>query len=189
MNDAWSEAPNSAYQKFFEDFSAIDALPVSKWKPQHVLSYFCKKYADAYKNPYPFKFNTEKPKDCFEMFNIKKLSSSISKDPEILKAYVDFVFETKGSKKKITSIAFLSHEDVMFEYKKNYLFQSKTFVMSETISRSKELPIAIKQIFPHLETYGDLAFLSMIEPKTPDVISGFEKLTQITDPNFLKRII
>ncbi len=183
---ALTDAPSPKYAAFFAKFPQIKELPVAQWKPLHLLAYFCEKYKAHYDSDYKFKFNTPNPGDCFEIFQIKKLSNTLSSDPTILKPYIDWVFETKvkEAKRKLTSIAFLSHEDVTFNYKKNVLWATKEV---ET-KRTDKLPPTILELFPHLSTYGDLAFLSQLSPMPEEISQSFAKLSTFFDLSLLKKI-
>ena len=151
-------APDIFWQKFFAKFSDIDILPTKEWKDVHIIAYFCKKYKTQYNIDYTFKFNAS-PSKCYENYNLKKVVSMLSSDPEILKQYIDWVFEEKviQRKKRITVIGFLASVDMIAEFKFKYL--TNNFAMD----RAYPLPDNIKEIVIRsgftAETYGDLAFL------------------------------
>lgn len=158
----FSDLPNEKYQKLFEQFKEIEALPVKDWKQQHLLGYFVKKYKDTYGVDYQFKFNDPNPNKCYEIWRIKTLVSRLSKDPEILKSYIDWVWEekVKKAKKRFTSISYITNDIEVNQYKMKFLFGSMN---SNPIDRSSILPENFKSIlhnngFP-IKTYGDLAFL------------------------------
>lgn len=168
----FNEPVNDKYRLFFEKFIEIDTLPIKDWKVNHVLAYFCKKYFDHYNTAYQFKYNNPSPSKCFEVFQIKRLSQNLSKDPQILKNYIDFIFTTKvkQAKRKLTSISFLTHDDVVNPYKIKYLFSNK-------IDRSTDLPSHIKEImissgFAGINTYGDLAFMKSAYSSAKDGVGA-----------------
>lgn len=156
MEDSLKAPPNANYQKFFDKFKEINNLEKKDYSSTHMIGYFCSKYKEHYNTNYQFKFNTPQPSKCYEVFQIKKLANILSSDPIILTNYIDWVFETRVrmAKRKLTSIAFLTVESLVQEYKMKYLFNPK-------IDRSTSLnekyfqycnPLSIK-------TYGDLAFI------------------------------
>lgn len=176
---SFSDYPNDAYKKFFDKFLETDKLEIKAWRPINVLAYFCNKYEQHYNEKYKFKFNSPKPSNCYEMFQIKKLASMISSDPEILKSYIDWVFKTrvKEAKRKLTSIAFLTVESLSVEYKMKYLFTNSHKIQ---LSRSFPLPIEYKSILDKaglsINTYGDLAFLVQMQNPGERVLAAFEEL-------------
>lgn len=185
-----------AYIKFFNKFEEINSLDTKDWKATHVLAYFCKKYKSAYNTDYKFKFNTTAPSSCFEMFIIKKLATIISSDPTILKDYIDWVFDTKvkSAKRKLTSVSFLSSEDMMSFYKVNVYNISKNSNSNEVIDRSSSLPDQVRSFFKDcsmpVQTFGDLAFAyaSAVHLEA-DFKDALDKLSQ-TNFNFeiLKKV-
>lgn len=186
-----SDIPNDKYKKFFEKFEEINNLNVSEWKVTHILSYFCKKYFDTYQVKYKFKFNSPAPSKCFEVFQIKKLSSMLSAKPKILKDYIDWVFENKviKTKRRLTSISFMTVEGIVNEYKINVLLEQK----NKKIDRNTPLPDEYKNILQSnnlfLDTYGDLAFLSYSE-MTDKIVNVFDKLQSLgLDVSVLGKVI
>lgn len=155
------DAPNDKWKKFFEQFAEIETLESSGWKPVHLLAYFCKKYKDAYNMKYAFKFNSPSPAKSFEVFQIKKLGLQLSKNPGILRDYIDWVYREKveKGKRRLTSISFMTHEDLVNNYKINVLLSNKKQLH---IDRSTPLPSDYKEILKTIglmNTYGDLTFM------------------------------
>jgi len=176
--DKFENVPNDNYKKFFAKFKEIETLPIKEWKPTHLIGYFCKKYFEYYKIPYQFKFNTPTTSKCFEVFQMKRLGSTLTTDPELLKVYIDYIFLTKvkNSKRKLTSISFLTTETDVVDYKMNILLADQKPV----IDRNTILPDKYKLIFKEeagldLSTYADLAFLSQSDMPL-EVIGAFIKL-------------
>lgn len=156
-----TDYPNDKWKKFFESFKEIETLEVSKWRPAHVLAYFNKKYYQAYNTKYQFKFNSPSPVKSFEIFQIKRLAMLLSSSPQILRDYIDWVFQEKvaNNKRKLTSISFMTHEDLIKTYKVNFLFADKKDLY---IDRSTALQSEFKNIMQSIgpiNTYGDLAFM------------------------------
>lgn len=156
-----TDYPNPKWAKFFEKFSEIDTLPLAQWKPVHLLAYFCKKYEDHYQTKYQFKFNSPNPTNCFEIFQIKRLAMILSTNPEVLKPYIDWVYQIKveKGKRRLTSISFMTHEGLVNDYKVNVLLSGKSRV---SVDRSSLLPADLRSAFQNIgpiNTYGDLTFL------------------------------
>lgn len=157
-----TDIPNDKYKKFFAKFDEIKTLPTQNWKPIHLIGYFCSKFQETFDTKYSFKFNSPSPSKCFEVFQIKKLASILSSKPQILKDYIDWIFEEKVGidGKKFRSISFLTKEDIVGEYKMKMLSKPK-------MDRTTPLPDDIKKCFAEylnggdlmsIRTYGDLAF-------------------------------
>ena len=184
--------PNEQYKKFFDKFSEIDTLEVKDWKTVHILSYFCKKYKEAYNKDYQFKFNSPSPSKCFEVFQVKRLASILTANPVILKEYIDWVYQTRvvKAKRRLTSISFMTVEGIVNEYKVNVLLSSN----KPNIDRSTLLPENYKQIFKQvgfdISTYGELSFISQMSDMPFEVIGAFQKIEELGfDNNLLKRIV
>lgn len=177
-----SDVPNDHWKKFFLKFEEINNIELKDWKVVHILSYFCKKYSSLYNKDYKFKFNTPSPSKCFEVFQIKRLGASLSSDPNILKSYIDWVFENKiiKAKKRITSVSFLNTENFLFEYKKYHLNHLNN---DENILRTSSLPEKYKSVFKNagfeIATYGDLAFLSKMSDMPFELIGAFQKIEDL----------
>lgn len=184
-----SDVPNEKYAKFFSTFNEIDSLPVSNWKPSHILGYFCKKYKEHYQTDYKFKFNNPAPSKCFEVFQIKKLAQMLSSNPTILKEYIDWIYLNKvvKAKRKLTSISFMTVEGVVNEYKVRYLLSP-----TQNISRSTLLPEKYQSLFHSkgftISTYGDLAFLAQMDDS--QVVSCLQEAESLgLDKSVLSRIV
>jgi len=182
-----SDVPNEKYAKFFSTFNEIDSLPVSEWKPSHLLGYFCQKYKQHYQTDYKFKYNNPAPSKSFEVFQVKKLAQMLSSNPSILKEYIDWVYQNKvvKAKRKLTSISFMTVEGVVNEYKTKYLFSP-----NQNISRSTPLPEKYQNVFKNFQasTYGDIAFLSQLDQ--PQVKQAFQQAEMLgLDISLLSRIV
>lgn len=188
-----TDAPNEHYKKFFSKFSEIETLPVTSWKTNHILAYFCKKYKSTYSTDYQFKFNSPSPSKCFEVFQVKKLASMLSSDPVILKQYIDWVYEYKvgQAKRKLTSISFMTHEGVVNYFKVNFLLANKKIT---TINRSSTLPDDLKEVFSSfgftVNTYGDISFMIQMSPLPDNIKSAFDKAVEFgLDLEVLKEVV
>jgi len=181
----FGEYPSVKWTKFFETFKEIETLSADKWKPVHLIAYFCKKYKAAYDVNYQFKFNSVSPVKSFEVFQVKKLSMLLSSDPVILQQYIDWVYEIKvvKGKRRLTSISFMTHDELVNDYKFNVLLGKKKQLQ---IDRSSPLPADIREIFKdvdYVKTYGDLVFVfraiegnSDNSQVSPVLMSAIEKL-------------
>jgi len=162
-----SKVPNTKYQKLFEQFQEIDALPIDQWKQPHILGYICKKFKETFGVEYVFKFNTPLPSKSFELWQVKALSGKLSSRPEILKAYIDWAYaeKAKTAKRKPTSISFLTQDEYTNQYKWKVLaaYQPAQPVVTK-LSRVTPLPPEYLQVCQEyqwltIKTYGDLSFL------------------------------
>lgn len=169
------DLPYPKYKDFFAKFSEIDSISVDQWKPLHLVAYFCKLYKNQYQLDYKFKFNSSAPSKCYEIVQIKRMAQNLTSDPVKLKKYMDWAFveKVKNSKKRITSIAFLSHEFMITEYKLKYLAGE---LREQQIDRTTQIPdnylSIIKQFGYQINTYGDLSFLiQMSDAKINEMIS------------------
>lgn len=156
------EAPNDKWAKFFEKSKEFDSIETSKWKVDQLIGYFAHKYYLAYNKKYSFKFNNPSPNKSFEVFQIKKLALQLSASPVILRDYIDWAFQEKieKQKRKLTSISFMTHEDMVNYYKINILLSNKKELH---VDRSTELPSDYKRLLQEIgpiQTYGDLAFMA-----------------------------
>lgn len=185
--------PNKKYEQFFNKFPEIETLKTADWKPVHLLAYFCKKYETQYNTKYKFKFNSPSPVNCFEVFQIKKLASMMSANPQILREYIDWVYKTRvvEAKRKLTSISFLTVEGLVNEYKTKFLFADKKDLH---VNRSTQLPQeyvgVFKEINVNVQTYGDLAFIYQMPDKSLELEKAFSKIVEMGfDLEVLGRVI
>jgi hypothetical protein len=171
--DKLGEAPNEKWKKFFDQFSEIETLEVSQWKPVHLIGYFCKLYKNTFNSAYTFKFNSPTPSKSFEVFQIKKLGMQMSSKPEILKEYIDWFYEgIVKNKKRFTSISAMTKEELVNHYKWNILTSEKQAL---SLDRSTMLSSSYQEILTNsgflIKTYGDLAFMYHVSKTSQDDIS------------------
>ena len=183
--------PNEKYAKFFAKFAEIDTLDVSQWKAAHLLGYFCRKYKEAYGVEYQLKFNNPLPSKCFEVWQFNTLCAKLSANPKILKEYIDWAFANlvPKAKRRLTSISFITKDDVLIPYKMNVLLGVKK---DPEINRSTPLPQQYQDIIQKfagvdITTYGDLAFMSQMDQPTNDILKNLVKIG--FDIDVLKRIV
>lgn len=189
-----TDYPNDKYRQFFEKFKEIETLDMNEWKPVHILAYFDKKYVEAYSVKYKYKFNSPSPTKCFEIFQIKRLAMLLSSNPKILKEYIDWIYQTKvgQAKRRLTSISFMTHEGVVNDYKMNVLLAGKKNL---NVDRSTPLPMNYQVVLEgaagvSIKTYGDLAFLSQMDPLPSDVAIALDKIREMGfDDEVLGRIV
>ena len=193
IDEELTTIPNEKYRKFFNKFNEIDALDVAQWKVVHLIGLFCRKYKEIYQIDYAWKFNTELPNKSFEVWKIKTLCAKLSANPKILKDYIDWVFEVEvpKTKAKFRSISFLTQEERVNYYKLNILLAGQT---NSSIDRSTPLPSTYQDILKEtnlsINTYGDLAFLSQMEPMPDNIKVALDKMVeQGFDRSILVRII
>lgn len=185
--------PNDKYRKFFDKFAEIETLEVAHWKVAHLLGYFCKKYEATYPGEtYPWKFNNENPNKCFEVWQMNTLVAKLSANPQILKDYIDWAYVNlvPKAKRRLTSISFMTKDEIVINYKMNVLLAGKKNL---NVDRTTPLPDNFKAPFQEIgvfvNSYGDLAFLSNME-QTPEMLAAFEKLNGLGfDKDILGRIV
>ena len=155
--------PNDKYRKFFDKFKDVETLDVAQWKVAHVLGYFCKKYKEHFNVDYQFKFNNENPNKCYEVWRINTISAKLSTNPQILKDYIDWVFEQKvnKAKRRFTSVSFIADDEFINYYKINVLLANKKDLH---VDRSTALDANLSNIFQaivgdNFKTYGELCFI------------------------------
>lgn len=184
-----TDLPNDKYRQFFEKFKEIETLDVTEWKVVHILAYFCKKYQDTYSTPYKFKFNSPSPSKCFEVFQVKKLSSLLTAQPKLLRDYIDWIYLNKvvKAKRRLTSISFMVNEGIINEYKFNVLLAGKKNL---NVDRSTPLPDNYRAFFKtagvEISTYGELAFLSQMSGMSDPLKNAF---VAIEDAGFDKEVL
>jgi len=186
--------PNDKYKKFFEKFAEIDTLDVSQWKVAHILGYFCKKYKQTYGIDYSWKFNNQSPTKCFEVWRANTLAAKLSANPKILRDYIDWVFVNyvPKTKARFRSVSFITKDEIVQDYKLNVLLAGQKNLQ---VDRSTPLPSNYCDILKELaginvSTYGDLAFISQMDPMPDNIAKAMEKLAEFgLDQEVLKRIV
>jgi len=194
MCGEFTALPNKKYEQYFAKFAEIEALPVDQWKPAHLIGHFCKKYKEAYGVEYSWKFNNPLPSKSFEIWQFNTLVSKLSRNPQILKDYIDWCFINivPKAKRRLTSISFLTKDEVVIPYKLNVLLASQTTV---NIDRTTPLSTPFIDIIKHyqgvnLSTYGDLAFMNSANRDNSDWINLILILESMgLDTTILSRIV
>ena len=190
-DDKLSNIPNEKYRKYFDKFEEINTIDIADWRVPHLLGYFCKKYKDHYKVDYSWKFNNESPIKCFEVWQMNTLGGKMSTNPQIIKEYIDWVFVNvvPKAKRRLTSISFMTAENVVNDYKMGVLFAGKKDLK---VDRSTPLPDKYIEVFANvvaLQTYGDLAFVSQMT-MSPQLESAMARIEELGfDKSVLDRII
>ncbi len=187
------DLPNEKYRQFFDKFSEINSFKIEEWKIVHLLGYFVQKYFETYQVQYQFKFNNPLPSKSFEVFQMKRLGIILTSNPSLLKEYIDWVFVNKipQAKRRITSISFLTREEIVNEYKLNILLADKK---DTKINRSTILPAIYQEIFGQAETdirtYGDLAFFIQTSNKSIESQALLSKIKDLGfDEELLKQVV
>lgn len=179
---------SDAYKRFFARFDEISELQIESWGSIHLLSYLCKRYEDFYKFKYSFKFNNPAPSKSYEIYQIKKLANMLTSDPQILKQYIDWIFDKKiiERKKRITSLGYFTHTELVNEFKFKFLLKK--------ITRNTQLPEKYLKIIQSssiqevqkVATYGDLCFLQLQATSTSlnaQLKNEYEQLFSTMDIN------
>lgn len=186
--------PNDKYKKFFDKFAEIETLDVAHWKVAHILGYFCKKYKDTYGIDYAWKFNNPSPTKCFEVWQANTLAAKLSANPKILRDYIDWVYTNivPNTKARFRSVSFITKDEVVNDYKLNVLLAGQKNLH---VDRSTQLPPNYIEVLKNIaniniSTYGDLAFISQMDPMPENLSQAMEKLAEFgLDQNVLKRIV
>jgi hypothetical protein len=186
--------PNEKYRKFFAKFDEIETLNILEWRIPHVLGYFCQKYKETYGVDYSWKFNHQLPSKCFEVWQMNTLAAKLSANPKILKDYIDWAYQNivPKAKRRLTSISFLTREEVVNDYKLNVLLAGQRNL---NVDRSTSLPTIYQDILRQtasitISTYGELAFISQVEPLPDNIISSLDQMVEAGfDREVLKRIV
>jgi hypothetical protein len=171
------------WQKFFNKFKDIEEEPfkskVFLWKDVHMLAYICKRYESLYGKKFAVTIKNA-PTKCPEMFFVSKMIRTLGTSNMVtVKAYVDWVYDTKiiPDNKKIRTLSYFMTPGFCNEF-------SFEQTENEIIKRSSILPKSFKDIADSLNvsvsTYGDLAFIKM----------AAERATDLNNPNvqFIKNI-
>jgi hypothetical protein len=192
LDTSLSKIPNDKYRIFFAKFAEIDTLPTEEWKKVHLLGYFCRLYQQTYQIEYPWKFNHPSPTKCFEMWQLNTLGAKLSTNPKIVKEYFDWVYQNivPQAKRRLTSISFLTKDEVVNPYKMNILLGRKEEIK---IDRTTALPSSYQKVFQQINasitTYGELAFVSKMKT-TSQFQQALDQLQELGfDPTILERII
>jgi len=172
-----NEYPSKAWEKFFARFPETERLDVSAWDTTNVLAYFCTKYKDYYSAEFTFKFNSTAPSKSYEVFQMRKLAQTLSSDPQILKDYIDWWFKVKVPlrKKRIYSLAFLTDQIVINEYKVKHLLAGKSSTIDRTTYIPSNYAAIIAKYASNITNYGELAFIK----RCIDSGNGEEKYSQM----------
>lgn len=186
--------PNDKWKKFFDKFAEIETLDVKQWKVAHILAYFCKKYKQTYGTDYSWKFNNQSPTKCFEVWQINTLSSKLSANPKILRDYIDWVYQTyvPRTKAKFRSVSFITKDETVQDYKMNVLLAGQKNLQ---VDRSTSLPSIYTDILRevaslNISTYGDLAFVSQMDPMPENIKLAIDKMVAAGfDVEVLRRIV
>src|ERR1017187_4879873 len=162
------------YIKFFEQFKDIDTLEVSQWKTPHLLAHIARRYKEYYNIDFTFRMNASAPSKAYECIQIAKLKQMISSDPQIIKNYIDWIFDKKiiERKKRITTLAIFCDVSLINEYKWQ--------IIDNQIDRKTPLPKNLLTIAQYIDdtiqSYGDLAFIRQSSDLMPGMKNMFDEL-------------
>ena len=194
MDNKLTTIPNEKYKKFFDGFKNIDTLPVDQWGKAELLGYFCRLYKQTYNVEYQWKFNHQSPSKCFEVWQFNTLCSKLSANPQILKDYIDWAYQNlvPKAKRRLTSISFMTKDEVLTPYKMNVLLGGKKNLNADrsTLLSEKYYSIMVRFNYAHVKTYGDLAFLYHMDPLPIFIADALHDLSEVGfDEEILKRIV
>lgn len=143
-NTPWLQCSNCGkvvddWRRWRDSYSGFWQDP-EKWtsKKDHLvclLGYFVTQYQRYYGFSFSFSLNERGLFNGVEIFCIRKAYAMLGNDALLSKAYIDWIFSNKVSKKnkKITSLSFLTVPDLIQEFK----FHHKK---SRKITRERQLP-------------------------------------------------
>jgi hypothetical protein len=188
-----TDIPSDKYRKFFDKFAETKTLDPTEWKPAHLVGFFAQRFQDVYGASYKFKFNSPSPSKCFEIFQIKKLAYLLTDQPKILRDYIEWVFLEKAikSKRRFTSISFLTREEIIKEFKFEVLLAGKKNL---EVNRATSLPSDYREILERtglgfIKTYGDLSFAVQMSPPPPSLSEAIVAMKELGfDVSLLGRI-
>lgn len=155
------------WETFFKKLSLHKELPIEDWKEYQLLGYLVSRLEVYLQRKFAFSL-TGQPAKCSEMFFIKKIIYSLdTKDPEIVKSYIDWVFDKKiiPNKVKLRTVGYFHNSS----FANQFLDQNKKI---NQITRTTILPEEYKTIVNFFkapaETFGDLAFVKKIIDSNPE---------------------
>jgi hypothetical protein len=155
------------WETFFKKLSLHDSTSVEKWKEYQILGYLISRLERYLQRKFAFTLSGQ-PSKCPEMFFIKKIIYSLdTKDPEAIKNYIDWVFDTKiiPSKVKLRSVGYF-HSSV---FANQFLDEVKK---SKQITRTTPIPeeyrVIVNFFKAPVETFGDLAFVKKVIESNPE---------------------
>jgi len=154
------EFPSKAWEVFYNKLNEFENIPVKDWKANNLLGYFCKKYKDKYGVEFALTISGA-PSKSYEVSLIKKMGMMIDSNPEVIKEYIDWSFQkhVEQRKKKITSLGFFTHKDIVNDFKFNVLIRKS---QHGEITRSTILPDEVENLMKEnnlpIHTWGDLSF-------------------------------
>lgn len=179
------------WDTFFKKLSMWKETPVDDWKEYQILGYLISKLESYLERKFAFALSGQ-PSKCPEMFFIKKIIYSLdTKDPEIVKNYIDWIFETKiiPSKVKLRSVGYFHNAS----FANQFLDQAKK---AKQITRTTPLPIEYKSIVDFfkapVETFGDLAFVKKViesNPEDDDSINFKKMFSNLVSIGFKEELI
>lgn len=189
-----STVPNDKWRQFFTKGLEFTKLEVNQWKVAHLLMYFSTKYQQTYGLSYSWKYGNQSPAKSFEVWQINTLAAKLSANPKILREYIDWVFANKlsGLKQRFRSISFLTKEETVNDYKMNVLLAGQKNLQ---VDRSTQLPSIYADILKevaalNISTYGDLAFVSQMDPMPEKISLAIDKMVEAGfDVEVLRRIV
>jgi len=169
------------YEELFNKFKEISTLPIKDWKLYHLLGYFCEKYLEHYTLDYTFSYTTA-PMKSSEIFMLKKLNMMLSKDPNIIKNYIDWIFQEKVVQRKrtITSLGFLTMPGNVNEFKFKKLF-NKNFSVNRTTLLPDNVITILDEYQLEAKTYGDLLFIKQASKTNTSLEKVITEISTIFD--------
>lgn len=155
------------WQTFFKKLDQWKELPIEEWKEYQLLGYLMDRAEKFLGRKLAITLSGQ-PSKCPEIFFIKKIIYSLdTTDQELVKNYIDWVFDNKiiPGNVKIRSIGYFQNNSFANQFLNN-------IKKSQVVTRTTNLPIEYKMIVDFFkvpaETYGDLAFVQKALEVNPD---------------------
>lgn len=183
--------PNAYWRRFKERLDSFEQVPVNEWKDEQALAYILKRYKEVIGIEFSLSYSGP-PTKCKEIYCIRRTILSLgTEDGEIIKKYIDYVFDTIIVPQKITvfSIAYFFTTNFILNFKKDMRKNNR-------LTRATKLPEQYISIVSNLgldvNTYGDLAFAKLVlnDSSNSDEYSEYiELFSQLTNIGFNVNIL
>lgn len=151
-------APNKHWENFFNKIIQFKDKDIYDWNEYDILGYLVNKYETTFNRKYSFSFNTKAPSKCSEIYFVKCIFAQIGKKTELIKEYIDWVFENEVVKKRknITTFAIFKTPGISNKFLGIIKERNK---VTRTTPLPEEYLMIINKLDLPLQTYGDLEFV------------------------------
>jgi hypothetical protein len=167
--------PNAYWRRFKQRLESYEDISINKWDAECALGHILKRFKEHMGIEYTFSYSGP-PSKCQEMFCVRRMISYLGADDgEIIKAYIDWVYDSIIISQKITikSIAFFFSSNLIVNFKTEFKKKNK-------ITRATKLPsnyeAIINEVGAEVYTYGDLSFAKQALNSDPEDYEEYEIL-------------